>query len=75
MNKVTSTRRVKKYNVILKKKGGNLIAGIRLNPQSNESLNFIKTQKDWSSTKTINNALMFARKYYHLFEKETQEEK
>ena len=71
----SSTKRVSKYDSILKKNGGRILRGIRLDPESNSSLSFISNKTKLSNTKIINSALLFINKHIDLFEKECNTEK
>lgn len=64
--KETSTSRVNLFNIKHKGRGGDILHGIKINPDVNKELKELVNETGLSKTKIINNSIMIYKKFYLL---------
>ena len=64
--KETSTSRVNLFNIKHKSRGGDILHGIKINPDVNKELKELVNETGLSKTKIINNSIMVYKKFYLL---------
>lgn len=64
--KETSTSRVNLFNIKHKSRGGDILHGIKINPDVNKELKELVNETGLSKTKIINNSIMIYKKFYLL---------
>lgn len=62
----TSTSRVNLFNIKYKSRGGDILHGIKINPDVNKELKELVNETGLSKTKIINNSIMIYKKFYLL---------